>query len=215
MKKFRALFVLAAIAALSVSVAVAQPGRQGEPEEPRRHEGAGPGRLQGEFRHQRRHVRGRSAPRLGAERRRPLLQPREERLLRRRAGSSASCPNFMVQFGINGDPAVSAVWTERADSGRPGQAEQQARLHHLRDGRRRTRRTTQVFINFGDNTNLDSQGFAPFGKVVGGHGRRGQDQRQVRREDRRATRGTSTRGNAYLTKTYPGLDSIKKATIVQ
>ena len=28
-------------------------------------------------------------------------------------------------------------------------------------------RTTQMFINFGDNTNLDGMGFSPFGRVIG------------------------------------------------
>ena len=29
-------------------------------------------------------------------------------------------------------------------------------------------RTTQIFINLGDNSNLDSMGFSPFGKVTSG-----------------------------------------------
>src|SRR5213078_4059259 len=77
-------------------------------------------------------------------------------------------------------------------------------------------RTTQVFINFGDNSGLDAQGFAPFGKVSGkgmdvvdkiysGYGEgapsgRGPDQGRLQGE-----------GNAYLMKDFPKLDYIKKA----
>ena len=78
-------------------------------------------------------------------------------------------------------------------------------------------RTTQVFINFGDNSNLDGMGFAPFGRVVSGmdvvdklysgYGEgapngAGPDQNRIQRE-----------GNAYLTKDFPKLDFVKKATI--
>jgi cyclophilin family peptidyl-prolyl cis-trans isomerase len=80
-------------------------------------------------------------------------------------------------------------------------------------------RTTQVFINFGDNAGLDGQGFSPFGKVVsgmdvvdslyGGYGEgaprgAGPDQGQVQAQ-----------GNAYLQQDYPKLDYVKTATIVQ
>src|SRR5262252_5955923 len=78
-------------------------------------------------------------------------------------------------------------------------------------------RTTQVFINFGDNSPLDPQGFAPFGrvtkgmdvvdKIYSGYGEgapsgKGPDQSRVQ-----------SQGNAYLTKDFPKLDYIKKATI--
>jgi len=74
-----------------------------------------------------------------------------------------------------------------------------------------------VFINFGDNAGLDAQGFAPFGQVTkgmevvekiysaygeGAPSGKGPDQGRVQAE-----------GNAYLTKDFPKLDYIKKATI--
>jgi peptidyl-prolyl cis-trans isomerase A (cyclophilin A) len=78
-------------------------------------------------------------------------------------------------------------------------------------------RTTQVFINLGDNGNLDGMGFAPFGRVTEGmdivgklysgygegapHGR-GPDQGRIQGE-----------GNAYLERDFPKLDYIKKVTI--
>jgi peptidyl-prolyl cis-trans isomerase A (cyclophilin A) len=78
-------------------------------------------------------------------------------------------------------------------------------------------RTTQVFINFGDNSFLDAMGFAPFGRVARGmdvvdkiysaYGDgppqgKGPEQFRVQSE-----------GNAYLTKSFPRMDYIKKATI--
>jgi peptidyl-prolyl cis-trans isomerase A (cyclophilin A) len=78
-------------------------------------------------------------------------------------------------------------------------------------------RTTQVFINFGDNARLDQLGFAPFGKVASGmdvvdklyaeYGEgppsgAGPNQGRVQMD-----------GNAYLTKEFAKMDYIKKATI--
>ena len=72
-------------------------------------------------------------------------------------------------------------------------------------------RTTQVFINFADNSRLDRQGFAPFGQIISGmevvdkinaEYRENPDQGRIQME-----------GNAYLTKAFPRLDYIRKATI--
>jgi peptidyl-prolyl cis-trans isomerase A (cyclophilin A) len=123
---------------------------------------------------------------------------------------------FMVQFGINGDPALSPAW--RVATIRDDQVKQsngKGFVTFATSGP--NSRTTQVFINFGDNAGLDRQGFAPFGQVVSGmdvveklfagYGEgapsgRGPDQTRVQRE-----------GNAYLNKDFPKLDTIKKATI--
>jgi peptidyl-prolyl cis-trans isomerase A (cyclophilin A) len=78
-------------------------------------------------------------------------------------------------------------------------------------------RTSQVFINFGDNSRLDQSGFSPFGRVASGmnvveainaeYGEgapsgRGPNQSRIQSE-----------GNAYLSKEFPRMDYIKKATI--
>jgi peptidyl-prolyl cis-trans isomerase A (cyclophilin A) len=123
---------------------------------------------------------------------------------------------FMVQFGINADPKLSAVWREaRIKDDAVRQSNKRGLITFATAGP--NTRTTQVFINFGDNTGLDSQGFAPFGQVVSGmnvvdalfngYGEgapsgRGPEQGRIQRE-----------GNAYLTAEFAKLDYIKTATI--
>ena len=73
-------------------------------------------------------------------------------------------------------------------------------------------RTTQLFINYRDNTRLDGMGFAPLGRVVEGmdvvdriYAGYGEQPQQGRIE---------AEGNAYLAAQFPRLDSITRATIV-
>ena len=123
---------------------------------------------------------------------------------------------FMVQFGIHGDPKVSAPWREAQLKDDPvKQSNKRGYITYAMAGP--NTRTSQVFINFGDNASLDSQGFSPFGRIVTGmevvdklnaeYGEgaprgRGPDQSRMQME-----------GNAYLTKDFGRLDYVKKATI--
>ncbi len=123
---------------------------------------------------------------------------------------------FMVQFGINGDPKLSAVWREARIKDDPVKQSNKRGFITFATAGPNTR-TTQVFINFADNDALDRQGFAPFGQVVSGMnvvdalyadygegapGGRGPEQGRIQQE-----------GNAYLTNEFAKLDYIKKATI--
>jgi peptidyl-prolyl cis-trans isomerase A (cyclophilin A) len=126
--------------------------------------------------------------------------------------------NFMVQFGINGDPAVAAAWRNaRLPVDPVKQSNRRGYITYAMGGSPDTR-TTQVFINFRSNANLDGMGFAPFGEVVSGmdvvdkiysgYGEgapRGSGPEQGR---------VQSEGNAYLMKSFPKLDYIKSATIV-
>ena len=118
---------------------------------------------------------------------------------------------FMVQFGLNGDPAINTRWRSATIPDDP------VRQHNVRGTLTfatagENTRTTQLFINFGDNTRLDSQGFAPLGRVVEGmdvvdriysvYGE-GPNQGLIQ-----------MRGNAYLAAQFPKLDTIARATIV-
>ena len=123
---------------------------------------------------------------------------------------------FMVQFGINGDPKISAPWRDAKIKDDPVvQSNRRGYITYAMAGP--NTRTSQVFINFGENVSLDSQGFSPFGRVIQGmevvdklnaeYGEgaprgRGPDQGRLQME-----------GNAYLMKDFPNMDYVKKATI--
>ena len=125
---------------------------------------------------------------------------------------------FMVQFGINGDPHISAQWRNANIPDDPvRQSNQRGYVTFATAGP--NTRTTQVFINFANNRALDSQGFAPFGRVVSGmnvvdalysgYGE-GAPQGMGPEQGR-----IQSQGNAYLMRGFPRLDYIKNATIVQ
>jgi len=126
-------------------------------------------------------------------------------------------PGFMCQFGIHGDPKVSAAWRDAKIPDDPVKSSNTRGAITFATAGPGTR-TTQLFINFGDNKNLDGMGFSSFGKVTAGMdvvdkingeygegapGGRGPAQGRVQMQ-----------GNAYLKKDFPNLDYIKSAKIL-
>lgn len=120
-------------------------------------------------------------------------------------------PGFVVQWGMNGDPAVYAKWKDREiKDDKVTQSNREGMITFASRGP--NTRTCQLFINLADNERLDDLGFAPFGKVVEGldvvkkitseYGQRPQ-QPLIQEE-----------GNTYLKKEFPKMDYIKKATVV-
>lgn len=126
---------------------------------------------------------------------------------------------FMAQVGMHGDPAVQAAW---ADASIPDDPVTHANTRGAVTFAAKSSpdsRTTQIFINYGDNSYLTRYGaFAPFGRVVegmevidslySGYGEgapqgRGPSQAEIGR-----------RGNAYLDESFPKLDAIVRATFV-
>jgi peptidyl-prolyl cis-trans isomerase A (cyclophilin A) len=120
-------------------------------------------------------------------------------------------PGFVVQFGIAADPQVTARWKTPI-------LDELVRQHNLRGTLTYAKmdipnsRTTQMFINLGDNSrSLDTKGFAPVGLVVQGmeivdglypgYGE-SPDQSSIERQ-----------GNVYLQGQFPLLDFIRKAAI--
>lgn len=118
---------------------------------------------------------------------------------------------FMAQVGMNGDPAIQKVWGRANFNDDPVKGSNKRGFVTFAKTGAPNSRSTQFFINYGDNSFLDKQGFAPFGEVVEGmaavdkfhsYGKNEPDQTRITNE-----------GNAYLNKEYPKLDFIKKATI--
>lgn len=124
---------------------------------------------------------------------------------------------FMAQIGINGNPSIQSNWRTATIQDDPvKESNKRGYVTFAKSGAPNSR-STQIFINYRDNSSLDRQGFAPFGQVVSGmdvvdklysgYGEgapsgRGPEQGKIQAE-----------GNAYLVKDFPKLDYVKKAMI--
>ena len=123
---------------------------------------------------------------------------------------------FMVQWGVNGDPRVNAAWRSSVivdDSVRHTNARGTV---SFAKGRPHSR-TTEIFVNYRDNAQLDDRGFSPFGEVVEGMNvveafyvaygdgpPRGEGPYRARAQ---------ALGNAYFDEAFPELDRILRAEV--
>lgn len=118
---------------------------------------------------------------------------------------------FMVQFGLNANPAINKVWKTATIQDDPVvQSNKRGNLSFASAGP--NTRTTQLFINYVDNPRLDHMGFAPFGSVVEGmdvvdkiYPVYGESPRQDL---------IMEQGDAYLKANFRDIDRIKLAQIV-
>ena len=118
---------------------------------------------------------------------------------------------FVAQAGISGDPAQTAKWrSNRIPDDPVKQSNTRGMVSFATSGP--DSRSTQFFINYGDNSRLDYMGFSPFGKV-----------RDMSAADALYSEYAGTisqvaiesRGNTYLEQNYPKLDYIKSAKITE
>jgi len=119
-------------------------------------------------------------------------------------------PGFVVQFGISGSPEVHQQWNRNIPDDPVSQSNLRGYLTFATSGP--ATRTSQLFINYGNNTNLDTSGFSPFARVIEGmhnvdgiNPQYGEQPNQTMIEER---------GNDYLEASFPELDYIKRVTLV-
>ena len=116
----------------------------------------------------------------------------------------------LAQFGMHGDPEIQDVWRDTNIQDDPVKhSNTRGTISFATRGR--NTRTTQLFINLRDNVPYDRFGFAPFGEVVSGM--EVVDNLFAGYEERPEQPLIDQEGNAYLTREFPNLDYIKKATI--
>lgn len=125
---------------------------------------------------------------------------------------------FMAQFGISGDPRITERWRTANIEDDPVKKSNVRGFVTFAQTSQPNSRSTQVFVNYGDNARLDGDRFAPFGQVVQGmrvldelyagygEGRpSGSGPDQMRIEEN---------GNAYLDQEFPKLDRILSAHLL-
>jgi peptidyl-prolyl cis-trans isomerase A (cyclophilin A) len=121
-------------------------------------------------------------------------------------------PGFMVQFGLAANPAVNKAWENANIKDDPVKQSNKRGMLTFAKTSLPNSRSTQLYINFGDNAGLDPQGFAPIGNVLEGMDvvdmiysgyRERPDQQRITEE-----------GDAYIVKSFPMIDKIKTAKIL-
>ena len=124
---------------------------------------------------------------------------------------------FMAQFGMHGDPQINALWARAQIADDPVvESNTRGTITYAKGGP--DSRTTQLFINFVDNSRLDEMGFAPFGvvtegmdvvdQIYSGYGA------LAPQGNGPIHQNIVARGNEYLDEDFPELDHIISATLV-
>jgi peptidyl-prolyl cis-trans isomerase A (cyclophilin A) len=126
---------------------------------------------------------------------------------------------FMAQFGIHGDPKVNEKWEPARIADDPVKESNVRGAISFATTAEPNTRTTQLFINYGKNSALDSQGFAPFAKVVEGMDVVDSLYKGYGEGEPRGSGPSQallqSQGNSYLRAQFPKLDYIKRASLVK
>jgi len=116
-------------------------------------------------------------------------------------------PGFMVQWGIPADPKVGAEWIKKKIQDDPVIKSNTRGMVSFAMAGPNTR-TTQMFINYGNNAaKLDQKGFAPFAEVLG-KGMKTVGKIHANYQERPKQDKIWHDGNKYLQKHFPKLSFI-------
>ena len=122
-------------------------------------------------------------------------------------------PNFIVQWGMHGDPKVTEAWYNAQITDDPVLESNVRGTVTFAKTNAPNSRTTQLFINLKDNgASLDRTGFAPFGRVV--EGMEVVEAINPEYGERPSQGKIFEEGNEYLEKMFPNLTYIQKATVI-
>ena len=117
---------------------------------------------------------------------------------------------FVAQFGINGTPATDAMWNHMTIPDDPVVASNTRGFVTFAQTSQANSRTTQLFVNYADNSQLDAMRFAPFAQVTSGMDV--VDNFDAEYGEQPSQSQITSQGNAYLTTNFPNLDYIIAVT---
>lgn len=122
-------------------------------------------------------------------------------------------PGFVIQWGMNGDPAVNKRWENITIPDDPSKVSNKIGTVVFAATGEPNSRTSQLFINLGDNSRLDGQGFSPFAEVIQGM----ENVMKINMEyaEQPQQGAIEQIGNDYLEEHFPRLDYVKTARVVQ
>jgi cyclophilin family peptidyl-prolyl cis-trans isomerase len=125
---------------------------------------------------------------------------------------------YIAQFGLSGDPAITAAWRGHALPDDPPRSINERGTFAFAQKGPNTR-LTQIYLNLADNSRNNVEPFSVFGHVVEGmdvvdrlYAGYGEASGSGMRQGRQGP--IEQGGNAYLDRTYPLLDRIVRACII-
>ncbi len=131
-------------------------------------------------------------------------------------------PNYIVQWGLHGNPAVNAAWKDRYlqdDPPRSNNVRGTFAFSYKGPGQANTR-NTQIYINLADNSRNNVEPFTMLGTVVEGmvvldslHSGYGENSGSGVRQGRQGP--LEAGGNAFMDREYPRLDKCIRVTVTE